>query len=75
MTPFFIADFTDEMPHRNRHDGIGGKKTELNQHRLNISQLENFFQMRNQDVVHAGDETHHKEERGQDDQRGIMVLL
>jgi len=32
----FIADFTDEMPHRNRHDGIGGKEAELNQHRLNI---------------------------------------
>jgi len=31
--------------------------------------------MRNQDVVHAGDETHHEEERGQDDQRGVMVLL
>ena len=60
----FIADFADQITHRNRHNRISGKETELNQHCLNISQVENIFQMRNQNIVHAGNETHHEKECG-----------
>ena len=71
----FIADFADQITHRDRHNRISGKETELNQHRLNISQFENIFQVRNQNIVHAGNETHHEEECGQNDQRRSMILL
>ena len=46
-----IADFTDQFAHRNRHHGISGKETELNQHCLNVRQVEDGFQMGNQNVV------------------------
>ena len=39
----FIADFADQITHRDRHNRVSGKETELNQHRLNISQFENIF--------------------------------
>lgn len=71
----FVADFADKSPHRDGHHRIGGKETELDQHRLNVRQVENFFQMRDKDVVHAGNKTHHEEQRGQDDQWGRMIVL
>ena len=71
----FITDFAHQHTHRDGHHRIGGKETELNQHRLNISQVENLLQMRDKDVVHAGNETHHEKQRGQDDQWGSMIVL
>lgn len=39
----FIADFADQITHRNRHNRISGKETELNQHRLNIKSGQKYL--------------------------------
>ncbi|WP_222591305.1 hypothetical protein, partial [Neisseria sicca] len=50
----FIGDFGEEMPDGNGDDGIRGKEGEVNEHGVKISEMENLFQMRNEDVVDGG---------------------
>ena len=60
----FIADFFHQLAGGNRHQRIRGEEAELHQHGLRIAQVENAFQVGNQDIVHAGDEAHHEKQRG-----------
>ena len=71
----FITYFFNQFAHRNRHHRISGKEAKLNQHRLGIVELENIFQMRNQNVVHAGNKTHHEEQGGQHSKGEIIVAF
>jgi hypothetical protein len=60
------------------HDFAGGhrkheiprKESELDEHNLGVVQAENGLEMRDQDVVQAGHEAPHEEERGNHRHRG-----
>ena len=60
----FIADFFHQFAGGNRHQSICGEEIKLHQHNLRKVQVENAFQVGNQDIVHAGDEAHREEQRG-----------
>ena len=73
--PVLVAQARDELAEGDGGDGVGGEEAELNQQRLRVVQREDFLQVGDQDVVHAGDETHHEEQTGEDGEGLVIVLM
>ena len=73
--PVLVAQARDELAEGDGGDGVGGEEAELNQQRLRVVQREDFLQVGDQDVVHAGDEAHHEEQTGEDGEGLVIVLV
>src|SRR6185312_8834688 len=64
-----VAQCRDHAPGRHAHQEIRTEKGELHQDRLGVVELEDRLQVRDQDVVEAGEEAPHEEDRGEHAQR------
>ena len=69
---FLVAQRGDQPPGRHRHQEVRAEEGELHQHHLRIAELEAGLQVRDQDVVEAGQEAPHEEDRGQHAHRQRM---
>ena len=58
-----------------RHNSIGHEETELNQHGLYVIQIEEGFEVRDEDVVHDRQKAPHKKEANQRNQRNRIILI
>ena len=64
-----VAQCRDHAPGRHAHQEVRAEKGELHQDRLRVVELEDRLQVRDQDVVEAGQEAPHEEDRGEHAQR------
>ena len=69
-----VSGALDQHARGHGHHEVGAEKAELDQHRLNVTQLERRPQVRDQDVVERGDQPPHEEQRRQHDQRTGVFL-
>src|SRR6185437_9935985 len=66
---FLVTERRHQPAGRHAHQEVGAEKGELHQHHFGVVELEARLQMRNQDVVEAGQEAPHEEDRGEHAQR------
>ena len=74
-----VADPFDDLAGGLGEDEVGGEEGELDHHGLGEAELEDGFEMGDEDVVEAGEETPHEEEHGGDrhgsDVGGFEVIV
>ncbi len=56
----FVGDALDQGAGRQRDDRVCPEEAELDQHRFRVAQVKDILQMRDQDVVQSGYESHMK---------------
>ncbi|MND40510.1 hypothetical protein D3C80_312500 [compost metagenome] len=72
-TPF-IGDALNQRTRWQRYDEIGTEEAKLNEHRLRVVQREDVLQMRNENVVQAGDKAPHEEQRRQCNKSELIIV-